>query len=79
MENASFTSAEDDKQDYQEELLLDFPDEERTSIFKVRLAFFSYIRATYFKGKIIVSYLFIIKIKINFTQYFNDNYQFHMV
>lgn len=40
MENASFTSAEDDKQDYQEELLLDFPDEERTSIFKVRLAFF---------------------------------------
>ncbi|CAH1115368.1 unnamed protein product [Psylliodes chrysocephalus] len=35
LENASFTSAEDDKQDYQEELLLDFPDEERTSIFKI--------------------------------------------
>uniref|UniRef100_A0A6P7G498 Uncharacterized protein LOC114337542 n=1 Tax=Diabrotica virgifera virgifera TaxID=50390 RepID=A0A6P7G498_DIAVI len=35
LENVSFTSTEDDKQDYQEELLLDFPDEERSSIFKV--------------------------------------------
>ena len=26
---------EDEKQDYQEELLLDFPDEERGNIFKV--------------------------------------------
>lgn len=31
----SFTSNEEEKQDYQEELLLDFPDEERSSIFKV--------------------------------------------
>nr|CAI5819583.1 unnamed protein product [Callosobruchus analis]CAI5868823.1 unnamed protein product [Callosobruchus analis] len=31
----SFTSTENDKQDYQEELLLDFPDEERSSIFKI--------------------------------------------
>ncbi|XP_056633829.1 GATOR complex protein NPRL3 [Diorhabda sublineata] len=35
LENMSFTSTEDDKQDYQEELLLDFPDEERSSIFKI--------------------------------------------
>uniref|UniRef100_A0A6P7GFK8 GATOR complex protein NPRL3 n=1 Tax=Diabrotica virgifera virgifera TaxID=50390 RepID=A0A6P7GFK8_DIAVI len=35
LENVSFTSTEDDKQDYQEELLLDFPDEERSSIFKI--------------------------------------------
>ncbi|CAH1967758.1 unnamed protein product [Acanthoscelides obtectus] len=35
MENLSFTSTENDKQDYQEELLLDFPDEERSSIFKI--------------------------------------------
>ncbi|KAG5888473.1 hypothetical protein JTB14_022103 [Gonioctena quinquepunctata] len=35
LENASFTSTEEDKQDYQEELLLDFPDEERSSIFKI--------------------------------------------
>lgn len=35
MENASFTSTEDDKQDYQEELLVDFPDEERSEIFKI--------------------------------------------
>lgn len=35
VENVSFTSTEEDKQDYQEELLLDFTDEERSSIFKV--------------------------------------------
>ncbi|CAG9829187.1 unnamed protein product [Diabrotica balteata] len=35
LENVSFTSTEEDKQDYQEELLLDFPDEERSSIFKI--------------------------------------------
>ncbi|KAJ8984781.1 hypothetical protein NQ317_003694 [Molorchus minor] len=37
LENISFTSAEaeEDKQDYQEELLLDFADEERSSIFKI--------------------------------------------
>lgn len=35
LENLSFTSTEDDKQDYQEELLLDFPDEERSSIFQI--------------------------------------------
>ncbi|XP_023015389.1 GATOR complex protein Nprl3 [Leptinotarsa decemlineata] len=35
LESASFASTEEDKQDYQEELLLDFPDEERTSIFKI--------------------------------------------
>lgn len=35
LENVSFTSTEEDKQDYQEELLLDFADEERSSIFKV--------------------------------------------
>lgn len=39
LENVSFTSTEDDKQDYQEELLLDFADEERSSIFKVRFIF----------------------------------------
>lgn len=37
LENVSFTSIEEDKQDYQEELLLDFPDEERGNIFKVRI------------------------------------------
>ncbi|CAH1156187.1 unnamed protein product [Phaedon cochleariae] len=35
IENVSFTSTEDDKQDFQEELLLDFTDEERSSIFKI--------------------------------------------
>ncbi|EFA09890.1 Nitrogen permease regulator 3-like protein [Tribolium castaneum] len=35
LENVSFTSVEDEKQDYQEELLLDFPDEERGNIFKI--------------------------------------------
>ncbi|XP_050305472.1 GATOR complex protein NPRL3 [Anthonomus grandis grandis] len=35
MENASFASTDDDKHDYQEELLLDFPDEERSQIFKI--------------------------------------------
>lgn len=34
-ENLSYISADDDKQDYQEELLLDFSDEERSSVFKV--------------------------------------------
>lgn len=35
LENVSFASTEDEKQDYQEELLLDFPDEERSQIFKI--------------------------------------------
>lgn len=35
LENISFASTEDEKQDYQEELLLDFPDEERSQIFKI--------------------------------------------
>ncbi|KAJ3642280.1 hypothetical protein Zmor_025080 [Zophobas morio] len=35
LESVSFTSMEDEKQDYQEELLLDFPDEERGNIFKI--------------------------------------------
>ncbi|XP_030768285.1 GATOR complex protein NPRL3 [Sitophilus oryzae] len=35
LENVSFTSTEDDKQEYQEELLLDFPDDERSQIFKI--------------------------------------------
>ncbi|XP_066144429.1 GATOR complex protein NPRL3 isoform X1 [Euwallacea fornicatus] len=35
LESVSFASTDDDKQDYQEELLLDFPDEERTQIFKI--------------------------------------------
>ncbi|XP_019866950.2 GATOR complex protein NPRL3 isoform X2 [Aethina tumida] len=34
-ENLSYISADDDKQDYQEELLLDFSDEERSSVFKI--------------------------------------------
>lgn len=42
MENVSFTSTEDDKQDYQEELLLDFADEERSSIFKVKFTQLTY-------------------------------------
>lgn len=45
LENVSFTSTEDDKQDYQEELLLDFPDEERSSIFKVIINVISYLKA----------------------------------
>ncbi|CAG9770183.1 unnamed protein product [Ceutorhynchus assimilis] len=35
LENVSFASTDDDKHDYQEELLLDFPDEERSQIFKI--------------------------------------------
>ncbi|CAG9861909.1 unnamed protein product [Phyllotreta striolata] len=35
LENVGFGTTEEDKQDYQEELLLDFPDEERSSIFKI--------------------------------------------
>lgn len=35
LENISFASTDEDKQDYQEELLLDFPDEERSQIFKI--------------------------------------------
>ncbi|XP_060527975.1 GATOR complex protein NPRL3 isoform X2 [Cylas formicarius] len=35
LENISFISTDEDKHDYQEELLLDFPDDERSSIFKV--------------------------------------------
>lgn len=38
LENVSFASTDDDKQDYQEELLLDFPDEERSQIFKISAA-----------------------------------------
>ncbi|CAH0555277.1 unnamed protein product [Brassicogethes aeneus] len=34
-EHLSFISTDDDKQDYQEELLLDFSDEERSSVFKI--------------------------------------------
>lgn len=34
-ENMSFTSVEDDKPEFREELLLDFSDEERSAIFKV--------------------------------------------
>lgn len=35
MEHLSFTSTDEEKQEYQEELLLDFPEDERTAIFKV--------------------------------------------
>lgn len=35
LESVSFNSTDDTKQNYQEELLLDFPDEERVLIFKV--------------------------------------------
>lgn len=35
LDNISFSTTDDEKQDYQEELLLDFSDEERSSIFKI--------------------------------------------
>ncbi|XP_045473013.1 GATOR complex protein NPRL3 [Harmonia axyridis] len=55
----SFTSNEEEKQDYQEELLLDFPDDERSSIFKIPATnnpedirlFAKLCRRNYFKGE----------------------------
>nr|XP_022913151.1 GATOR complex protein NPRL3 isoform X1 [Onthophagus taurus] len=58
LESLSFTSADEDKQEYQEELLLDFPEEERNAIFKIPssnsredLTLFARLcRKKYFKG-----------------------------
>ncbi|KAL3269468.1 hypothetical protein HHI36_008537 [Cryptolaemus montrouzieri] len=55
----SFTSNEEEKQDYQEELLLDFPDDERSSVFKIPATnnpedlrlFARLCRKNYFKGE----------------------------